>query len=785
MKVIKNFGLLAFSALCLLSCTEKEQEQGGIMRDITTMPVRISFSMTPMKGDETVTRSRGEKSFDLMLGEDVSSVSSKTATRASWGTLTDAQENAINDICIFQFDAKGDLLYREYTQLIENTDRADISLAMGVGDCIVYVLANVGNKAAEVAINMKEEDFKKLVGEVTTGKGSGENVPMSGKSTFDSEKDTSLSVDLTRAVAKVNLILTTPNAEDQFTPVCIKLMNVAKELYYVESNATEPENEKLTYYTSDNSKEITWYIPENKAGKTEGITNWKDRYEGKAPGTATYIQIEGRYKPANGTVKDVAYTIYLGSATDANDFNVERNTRYTVNATIKGTNLNDGRVLVGKDLSAAGKETANCYLAKDINTWYRFKATVRGNGAMTPAQISYTGADIPEGDLIEPNDAGLVWETRDGSKRTIDFVGYSKNGYIVFKTGTVTEGNAVIAAKQGSKTLWSWHIWKTAAFDRDGIITQEYTNRLITSGSYAALTSRTYRVMDRNLGAGVGEVERKDATLVPKTYGLYYQFGRKDPFPAAAKMEKGENVDIATVYNGNGAPISKKENQIICSDITRGYAAGDIKNQLAYAVENPQMFIRYAADGNPSSSNNWIYAAHVKLLPWEVSNKLWGGDVNDAATSSLPLDTKNNIVKTIYDPCPYGYHMPPQDIWTNFTTRTDSYNAFEAEQYNGKDKLNSENDRTLGFMNDLFPVFGRRFYTNGIGSGSMAFYPASGFRDGGSGAVSVGGNSGWWSASPYSAKYSFGGYMTISDVWVEPVESIGRANAYPVRCVRD
>lgn len=146
----------------------------------------------------------------------------------------------------------------------------------------------------------------------------------------------------------------------------------------------------------------------------------------------------------------MSYAIYLGAGDNAADFNVARNTKYTVNAAIKGTNMNDGRVLVGRDLSAAGTRTANCYVVRtsDANKWYRFKATVRGNGAETPAQISYTGAVIPANDKIQPTNAALVWETREGGTvSTLDYVGYSRNGYVVFKVGGATEGNAVVAAK--------------------------------------------------------------------------------------------------------------------------------------------------------------------------------------------------------------------------------------------------------------------------------------------------------------------------------------------------
>lgn len=97
---------------------------------------------------------------------------------------------------------------------------------------------------------------------------------------------------------------------------------------------------------------------------TTSLSDWKDRYEGNAPATATYILIEGSYTPQNGTARDVSYAIYLGAGNNPADFNVARNTKYTVNAIIRGTNLDDGRVLVGKDLSAAGTRTANCYVVK-------------------------------------------------------------------------------------------------------------------------------------------------------------------------------------------------------------------------------------------------------------------------------------------------------------------------------------------------------------------------------------------------------------------------------------
>lgn len=589
-------------------------------------------------------------------------------------------------------------------------------------------------------------------------------------------------------------------------------MNVAKKLYYVESTAPTTSAE-LTDYTSDNSNAITWYIPENKAGTTS-LTDWKDRYEGNAPATATYILIEGSYTPQNGTARDVAYAIYLGD-NDPADFNVTRNTKYTVNASIRGTNLDDGRVLVGKDLSAAGTRTANCYVVKttDANKWYRFKATVRGNGAQTAEDISYTGAVIPAGDKISPVKAGLVWETRDnnGTVHTLDYVGYSRNGYIVFKLGSAPEGNAVVAAKDGaSKILWSWHIWATAAFDGDNIKVQKYETRPRNGISgYENITKRTFNMMDRNLGAASAMPASKTEAEVIKTYGLLYQFGRKDPFPGPGEMKKTGDAELIPFYDANGQLVTKGNfSKFLIWSQTPSNKKQDkaaIIAQLAYVVENPSMFVmstndkatQYGGDGN-TASYNWLWAAHRHSLPWKASNKLWGSGLITESGTSNAFATKP-VTKTIYDPCPYGYHMPEQDVWTNFSTTTTGYEATTETEFNvvTADKLIIAGNAD-GFANPQFPAFGRRFLTTGnsenTDGSNVAFYPAVGTRFNETRIENLGLGIYYWSASPYDNTGTISGVVNISATgsilygnnnMVSPVTSgLGRMSATPVRCVR-
>lgn len=826
MKITSIFGLCIAASLCFLSCTDGDEIQPNITPNVATMPVKLALSMAPMYDTGSVTRARGDNSLDLVLGEEagkapdhagmrsatdagaqmnsVTDAGTHPQTRAS---LTDAQEEAVNEICVFQFDnTTNTLKYSGYIALGTGTLTTDLSLATGMGVCTVYVLANMGDLTPKVAYGSSLADFQKLAAEVTSGKGTGDNLPMCGSNNnFDSNTANTLAISLTRSVAKVSLNLTTPNSGDVFTVSAIKLMNVAKKLHYVESAATAPSAPaELTDYTSNNSNTITWYIPENKAGTTS-LTDWKDRYEGNAPATATYILIEGSYTPQNGTARDVSYAIYLGAGNNPADFNVARNTKYTVNASIKGTNLDDGRVLVGKDLSAAGTRTANCYVVKttDANKWYRFKATVRGNGAQTAAQISYTGAEIPAGAEISPVKAGLVWETRDsnGTVHTLDYVGYSRNGYIVFKLGSAPEGNAVVAAKDGaSKILWSWHIWTTAAFDGNSIKVQTYETKPRTVPAYyETVTKRTLKMMDRNLGAASATASKVAAEVI-KTYGLLYQFGRKDPFPGPGVMTSTNNAEFIPSYDASGTLLVRRSNEIVNSSISTGTDAAAIALQLANTVEHPLMFIKPGADkaaqygGDGSNiSYNWIWGAHRNTLPWQVSNKLWGSDLIRTGDVKI-FGTKTDIKKTIYDPCPYGYHMPPQDAWTNFVTVADEYEASSSAGYNvhADDKASVASSN---FTNASFPVFGRRFFTTGTaeatvdGESNVAYYPAVGGRLDNGTIGWVGQNLLYWSASPFDntsiTSARMGGAFYGTTQWVVTSVDTARGYAFPVRCVRD
>lgn len=88
-----------------------------------------------------------------------------------------------------------------------------------------------------------------------------------------------------------------------------------------------------------------FYIFENRKGNVTAVTSQKKR-NALAPVRATYIRVKGRYSSPEG-VKDIIYKIHLGKDS-LTDYNVERNSIYTITATVKSANEYSTQVDVNK-----------------------------------------------------------------------------------------------------------------------------------------------------------------------------------------------------------------------------------------------------------------------------------------------------------------------------------------------------------------------------------------------------------------------------------------------------
>ncbi len=238
----------------------------------------------------------------------------------------------------------------------------------------------------------------------------------------------------------------------------------------------------------------------------------------------------------------------------------------------------------------SNRGTANCYIVSESGANYHFAATVMGNGRGT------TGI-IPK--PLKGVRAEVLWESsfeQEFQRGAVIREVAASGGWICFVTGP-DEGNALIGLFDAQDNcIWSWHIWVTSYDPAKSW--QTYSNGNV--------------FMDRNLGAAA----KGDP-------GMYYQWGRKDPFSASP-------------YSVRYHPDYGYDT----TDPTMGYGAMTVD----YAIAHPWAYMNHVLleDDREDDTNDWLATQNPNLWGNKSSATRW------SAESS----------KSIYDPCPVGWKVP-------------------------------------------------------------------------------------------------------------------------------
>ena len=311
---------------------------------------------------------------------------------------------------------------------------------------------------------------------------------------------------------------------------------------------------------------------------------------------------------------------------------------------ILGAGTPDASLTLNNIINLGSTETANCYVAGAAGRRYKMPVTVMGNGYTTPEDTGYLterqGASpgiTPS--ALSPVSAQLLWQT---SADLISDVTYD-DGYVYFTLngtvgGALTQGNASIAVYSGDHAsgdiLWSWHIWVTDA-DLDALV-QTWT----IHDDYDDYSNYVDPIlMDRNLGALSNQPW--GTTSSHAAHGLFYQWGRKDPFPGANDASINSTTPITT-YDASNTVIGSTTATALgayTSEIGWGCVGAAITDRDADVAKYPMNFSKIG-------SGQFLLPDGIKAY-----HDLWG----------LPLyaASSNNIGhKTIYDPCPPGYRVP-------------------------------------------------------------------------------------------------------------------------------
>ena len=420
-----------------------------------------------------------------------------------------------------------------------------------------------------------------------------------------------------------------------------------------------------------------------------------------------------------------------------------------------------GPAVSNYDLSTKGgttpANTANCYIVNAPGTYTlplvygnaikdgqtntaAYKPTITGTNVLNPFLNHSGGITSPyiySGFTL--TSAKLLWQDVDGMINETS-VRLNGNNLTFTVTDKIDYGNAVLAVYANNDIAWSWHIWATDydPYAADG--TKAVQNQTAPNMQFLFMT--------QNLGWCPGEAyEGREArvtltqsvtgavqtiTVKQKPYTLgnntLYQWGRKDPFPGIL----AGNVNKAT-YGPNAWSL------------TSGTPGSTISTtSIQTYIKNPSAF----------NTNNYMDNRY---------HNLWSADNSTASTTEV-YTTKP--VKTVYDPSPVGFVVPPSGVFTGFTTT-------------GANTTNVALFNVDGAFDN-----GWNFFCGLNKTGKTIFFPASGSRNSTAGAAyNVGGNGYSWSAFPYSTTH--GRYLGFSATLVYPQSNPSRSNGFAVRPVKE
>lgn len=281
------------------------------------------------------------------------------------------------------------------------------------------------------------------------------------------------------------------------------------------------------------------------------------------------------------------------------------------------------------DMSQYG--TSNSYIISSSNMSYCFDATVKGNGVNRLVRYDGEVFELPDKDItlqtvgveILSSDSKLIWDAslndyrapKDDDERHGEMIKLLADqvidGKVLFEVPGKKDSNGLPV--EGDHRLLRKGNARIGGFDAAGNLIWSW-HIWVTDRPRNLNYGNGYVSMDRNLGA-VSTDPADFNTQVPVLSGCVYQWGRKDPF-FFHEIQKHPDEYI------KNAPV-----------------------KIAKAHMNPRSFFARTEDDYKSGKYDWVDNE-------DASDHLWGW-----------ISDRDNVVKTLYDPCPPGYRVNGNALW--------------------------------------------------------------------------------------------------------------------------
>ena len=405
------------------------------------------------------------------------------------------------------------------------------------------------------------------------------------------------------------------------------------------------------------------------------------------------------------------------------------------------------------------RNTANCYIVANPGTYriplvygnaihngtdnkkaYQSREAIADPSASQPdgnylyRMLNHAGAPIfnpyinDMGNTVKNGgEAALVWEEVDGLFDDVrlnfdhdtDEDGYNsgKNqGYLEFtiKPNKFNYGNAVVGVRQKNTTnyYWSWHIWitnptdflNTVEVDIKDTHTVKFAGQnvgWVSAQSEQAAKRRNGRILltqnDSHNELELDIDQLRSSNFTPYLTNTLYQWGRKDPM---------RGINSASNHGTDNGTPRYNEDPVYTN------AAGTHPT-LQTMIQNP----------------NTIYGLSRGDLYEKSYTNLWGSNCNKKKL------TYTYYGKTIYDPCPVGFCVPPSKSFSklNKSYRSARTGLFARAEQSGFVELDGtqpspvmcEYRQANGGPSVYFPIAGIRSYDGTYSLTASGYYTAS------------------------------------------------------------
>ena len=345
-----------FALLFLLvagSCTETYVEEDEIplhaLKEVDAgFILNVLANRTPVTRSITFTPDGTIESDTLAVGAG-DSVRTKAAS-----PLSGIQESQIASLWVGQYDVTtGMRLFNQYIPSMTGTTvNLKLKQSQTGSRSRVYFVSNAGDLGAIATETVLK---KHTLAYTSTAEGLPDNNLCKMMGYWEGEVAAdgvrNIVVELTRLIAAITFTYST-SADFTFRPTSLVLKN-APTVSQVEAPTEQLTTGGISYNTytgTVNQAGATtyWYLPENMAGTVSdanAVVSEKKK-TGRGVTNATCIELTGTAEQGGVTYGDVTFRFYPGS--DMNNYDIVRNSRYTMNVTLIGIDVSDERITVGE-----------------------------------------------------------------------------------------------------------------------------------------------------------------------------------------------------------------------------------------------------------------------------------------------------------------------------------------------------------------------------------------------------------------------------------------------------